>query len=200
MRACGEKLSKKKTRLCSLDGCEGKHVAKGYCWKHYERHRKFGDSSFTKTASDGEPLAFLLRAKIAGPIDGCLIWPFGRQADGYGALRYEGRMQQAHRVSLFLAVGEPPNGKPLACHSPKICHNRLCVNPAHLRWASAAENEADKVLDGTNRSKLTRQDVIAIKGMLAEGISGAQISKSFDVTAQHVNRIKNGHIWSEVTL
>lgn len=29
-------------RTCSVDGCEKRHVARGYCWKHYARLRRTG--------------------------------------------------------------------------------------------------------------------------------------------------------------
>ena len=187
---CG--LVDKKERKCILAGCEKKHVAKGYCWKHYERNRKFGDPLTTKTAEDGEPLAFLCRVKVLGNFDGCVIWPFGRQGDGYGCLRFDGKMQQAHRVSLYLSEGPAPDGKPNACHSPSICHNRLCVNPRHLRWASKSENEMDKVSDNTSMRKLSDADVIAIRGMVAEGITNVSIADKFGVTPQYISRIKSG--------
>jgi len=32
-----------KQRLCTIDGCNNKHAAKGYCFKHYQRVRFHGD-------------------------------------------------------------------------------------------------------------------------------------------------------------
>jgi hypothetical protein len=29
--------------ICSIDGCDGKHKAKGYCAPHYLRYRRYGD-------------------------------------------------------------------------------------------------------------------------------------------------------------
>jgi len=29
--------------ICSVDGCDGKHKAKGFCSKHYHRYLKYGD-------------------------------------------------------------------------------------------------------------------------------------------------------------
>jgi hypothetical protein len=188
---------KKKTRLCSLDGCEKKHVAKGYCWKHYERNRKYGDPLASKTAGDGEPKDFLHRCKIAN-VDTCIIWPFGRQKDGYGALRFRGKMVLAHRASLIIAKGLPPKDKPFACHSPLVCHNRLCVNPNHLRWASQEENEADKKIDGTALAKISEADAVAIKGMILEGMTNVSIAKQFDVSSTTISKIRRGKIWGDV--
>lgn len=34
-------------RFCSIEGCENKHEAKGYCKKHYKKHKKYGDPLYT---------------------------------------------------------------------------------------------------------------------------------------------------------
>lgn len=43
------------------------------------------------------------------------------------------------------------------CELPVICHNRGCVNPRHLRWGTRQDNIADRILDGTNRKRKTRE-------------------------------------------
>jgi len=30
-------------RVCQIDGCDGKHVARGWCQTHYDRWRRHGD-------------------------------------------------------------------------------------------------------------------------------------------------------------
>ena len=35
-------------RLCSVEGCNGKHYGKGYCNKHYQQIRKYGEIRRTK--------------------------------------------------------------------------------------------------------------------------------------------------------
>lgn len=32
-------------RRCSIEGCDAKHFARGWCHKHYERWRRYGDPS-----------------------------------------------------------------------------------------------------------------------------------------------------------
>jgi hypothetical protein len=84
-----------------------------------------------------------------------------------------------------------------------LCHRRACINPRHLRWASYAENNADKLLDGThNRGqrcgtvKLTDDDVLAI--YRAVGLH-REIAASYNVTRQTVGSIKNGLNWIWLT-
>jgi hypothetical protein len=39
-------MAKAKISHCSIEGCEGKHAAQGYCHTHYERWRIHGDANF----------------------------------------------------------------------------------------------------------------------------------------------------------
>lgn len=39
-------------RACSIEGCENKHEAKGYCKKHYRSHLKYGDPLYIEKNKD----------------------------------------------------------------------------------------------------------------------------------------------------
>jgi DNA-binding beta-propeller fold protein YncE len=36
-------------RVCSVDDCGGEHAARGYCKKHYQRVRKYGETGLKVT-------------------------------------------------------------------------------------------------------------------------------------------------------
>jgi hypothetical protein len=103
-----------------------------------------------------------------GDKDACLMWPFYRNANGYGEIMYHGVRQGAHRLMARLVHGEPPSPQHVAAH---WCgHGKQgCVNPHHIRWATEAENTADKVrhqsIAGERhpRARLTNRAVIAIR-------------------------------------
>ena len=154
-----------------------------------------------RPALPGEPMAFVERA-IDYDDDACLIWPYARSA-GYGALRVDGRVVHAHRVVLERSAGPPPAARMDAAHAPVICHERACVNPRHLRWATREENESDKALDGTNPrgsrngfSRLTESDVLRI---VEDSRPVRAIGKEYGVSHQTVSDIKTGRRWSHVT-
>lgn len=94
----------------------------------------------------GAPERWLREVAAAYIGDSCLEWPFPRRyPNGYGALQAKVARTTAHRFVCVLAHGEP-QGRLDAAH---ICHNRLCCNPQHLRWATRRDNLADRVVRRT---------------------------------------------------
>lgn len=187
---------------CSIDDCVLPHYGRGMCSKHYQRWRKYGSPHITKTAPKGEALTWLENA-ISYELDECLIWPFGRSDNGYGAVFFHGRKQYAHRVMCFLAHGEPPSNRHEAAHS---CGNGAggCCNQNHLRWATPAENNADKIEHGTNNkgerhgaAKLKEADILAIRAMRG-AVTNRNLALCFGVSHQTISDIQNKKRWSWV--
>lgn len=131
---------------CGVAGCESPARSKGFCQDHYARLRRHGDPVGGGTER-GAPLAWLESHKDHDGPD-CLIWPFG-SGEGYGGVQFRGRTMTPARAMCFLAHGNPPAPRLHSAHSCGRGHEG-CVHPQHLRWATAAENAADKVLHGTD--------------------------------------------------
>ena len=68
--------------------------------------------------------------------DGCWLWTAGKIWGGYGRIKVDGRTRRAHRVAYEWANGPIPAGLDL----DHTCHVPACVNPAHLRLATNAQN------------------------------------------------------------
>lgn len=99
------------------------------------------------------PLWVRFWTKVERRTNGCWIWvgAYGKRRSGArtGRLRTAGRNSafvSPHRQVLTWAVGPPPTPDHEAAHRCPDGENSLCVNPAHLYWATRIENEHDKRL------------------------------------------------------
>ena len=87
--------------------------------------------------------------KVEKRQDGCWVWTGGtRLSRGrlrYGRFRIGSHMYLAHRISWSIFHGAIPEGLQI----DHICHDTLCVNPAHLHLVDAVRNRENQA--GPNR-------------------------------------------------
>lgn len=188
-------------RICSVQDCGNQTSVNGLCNAHYRRWRDSGDVQADQPVQKrGDASRWLLRHADTTTED-CIIWPFGRISSGYGMTTVSGHRVLAHRRMCELAHGETPTPLHQAAHS---CGNgRLgCVNPKHLRWATASENETDKVQQGrSNRgvrsanAKLTEEDVRWIRSKRGVMTQEA-IAQRLYITKTNVSHIWRRKSWA----
>lgn len=90
-----------------------------------------------------------LRAKLAAlsrvEPDGCVVCTKSHNGDGYRQIRIDvgrgARQALAHRVAYEIAHGPIPAGMVV----DHVCRNRACINVAHLRCVTQAENVATRI-------------------------------------------------------
>ncbi len=185
---------------CLVDGCPKSacNAKYGWCWGHYTRWRRHG----SPTGGDrprGVALDFIeIAVRYSG--DECLLWPHATTASGYGYVGVGYKRIMAHRLVLERSAGPAPQPDMVAAHAPVVCHNRLCVNPRHLRWDSMAGNHADKVPDDTHdrgsrhpNSKLTESQVLAIR---SDARPHDRIAAQYGISRQYVGLIRNRKRWA----
>lgn len=128
----------------------------------------------------------------------CWLWNGLRDKDDYGQIRKEGKMVKVHRLSLEWSLGRPIGEGLVTRHK---CRNRNCVNPEHLEEGTIAENNADKIRDGTSigprgtkhgSCKLTEDQVLAIR---EDQRTQKEIAIDYGITHHTVSDIKIGKSW-----
>jgi len=144
---------------------------------------------------------FWSKVQVGDP-DDCWEWKASnRQGGGYGQFKLDGTMKLAHRVAWELTSGVIPEDL-CVCHH---CDNCGCMNPAHLFLGTKADNSADMVAKGRQRSargtrngnsKLTQLMVLEIRRLLASGLTQTAIGKIFEVNSRTINKIATGRRWN----
>lgn len=127
----------------------------------------------------------------------CWLWIGTKERNGYG-LAYTGKRPDgrkirhyAHRIAYALHYGSAP------AHLEVMhqCDIPGCVNPAHLRLGTHAENCADSARKGRRAKtkptirKISAEGVIEIR---ESNQSSEFFANRYGVSVSHVNRIRRG--------
>lgn len=131
-----------------------------------------------------------------------------QQADEDGYLRVhlyqEGRSpihMQVHRMVALAFIGAPSPGEAVAHNNGRRTDNRV----TNLRWATQAENVADKALHGTEQigsrhgnSKASEAEIAEVKRLLRSGLTLAEVASATGVSFHIVADVSSGRTWRHV--
>lgn len=191
-------------RICSELTCGKLHYSRGFCRNHYEKAKRQARPRKPRAKVRRPQISVeFLRSLIGTSSTECISWPFARNKQGYGSLKFDGKHYGAHRMMCRMAHGEPSDIRLHAAHS---CGNGHlgCVNPNHLRWATPLENYTDQlvyhvaVTKMLGPKKLEAAQVIEIRCALASGLSGKEVAEKFGVSNSTIHAIKTRKTWSHV--
>jgi hypothetical protein len=126
----------------------------------------------------------------------------GRFPYGQFQLRYN--TVSAHRLSFVIHHGPIPAGQ-MICHR---CDNPPCVNPRDLFAGTDADNVRDMIRKGravpiavrrgaaNNRTRLNRDQVLALRSRHAAGESQTALAAEYGITQTNVSAIVLRKTWS----
>lgn len=135
----------------------------------------------------------------------CILWKNSTDGrGGYGKV-WDPTLQKmvfAHRVVCEAAHGAPPTPAHEAAHG---CNTRLCVNPAHLRWATKLENMGDRDYESTKlvgveigTSVLTETQVREIRAAPRGYGTGYLLAEQYGVSDATISSIRHNKGWRHV--
>lgn len=165
------------------------------------RTRKAPKTSTTRGVVRGEPLRFrgghwsrkspiLYVEEDRGYDTYCWIWQGAASDHGYGHVRRDGKLMQAHRVYYEAVHGTIPDG----LHLDHLCRMPPCVNPDHLEPVTPAENTRRGL-----RARLTVKAAAEIRRLhQEEGMAALPLAHAFGVGCSTVHHVLKGNTWKEV--
>lgn len=192
-----------KHRICSIESCDNKHVALGFCSKHWQRSRKHGtpNAEVGERSSHYANVAYLLKVVLPYQGKDCFAWPFGESGSGYaGSIQWDGKRTPVQRIVCELKHGEPKDGD--RCRH--LCGNGhlACVNPNHLAWGTPLQDRSDMVSHGRSTrgerhsgAKITEQQVRQIRCLKGSMVS-REVGLLFGIGMKTVQQIWQRKSWA----
>ena len=134
----------------------------------------------------------------------CIEWSKCRNKQGYGTLRFKGKMVYAHRRLWEAMFGKIPDG----LYVLHRCDNPPCVNIEHLFLGTKKDNSRDSIKKGRAKfpvtlkgedapwSKLTLEqvkEIRSLKGMVPQ----KELANRFGVNQSTISRIQINLRWSQ---
>lgn len=167
-------------------------ASRGYCTKHYQKWRKYGDPLVVRNILGDDEARFWSHVDRRG--DGeCWPWLSYVDEDGYGMFGTNRKVRRVHAWAYEHFVGPIPKTRPSidhTCHSddPSCpggpCLHRRCVNYLqHLEPVPAREN----VLRGRS-TKLSDDMVLSLHARYIRGERSASLAAEVGVAPQTLTR------------
>jgi hypothetical protein len=223
--ARGRYIDRQKRRPCATCGGQiRKSSYRKYCSRKCYGVAQIGRPTALGMCKRNTAPSFWAAVGAPEPITGCRVWLHGRDRDGYGKIKFNGRYRRAHAVAYELTTGitltlSPRSAVdvPIVLHS---CDNPPCCEPTHLRLGTHADNSSDcigrerqatgdkngsrlhpeRLARGSShgKAKLTEAQAVAIRKKRAAGESLDDIASEYNMSRSNIWSITSGKTWIHV--
>ena len=133
---------------------------------------------------------------FSDPLDECCIWRGGKHKQGYGMMRYKGKMRTVHSVITELKYGVKPT-KYSGTRATRTCDNVACCNPDHIVIKNATDIRSG--IFPPKRS-ISMETVRAIREEYANGKHGRgpRLAKKYGISIHMVYSIAGYRTYKEL--
>lgn len=201
---------------CATDGCNRVRFAKGRCNGCYQtqwarmKFNRTGEHDTLGRSLVHKPQGVRLRARIDTSLGtgACHPWTGTCDENGYGRMRWDGRMRQVTNILLEIEYGENVlAGGKIGCHT---CDNPPCCNIEHLYPGTRKTNSDDCWSRGRGSkppvrrgeahhcAKLTEDQVRAMRADRERGDTLSVLVVRYGVSKPVVSKICRREIWTHV--
>jgi len=129
----------------------------------------------------------------------CNLWLWGQDSSGYGALKFRGQVERAHRAIWIMYNGDIPDGL-LVRHK---CDNRLCTNIDHLELGTIQQNIQDREERNRGSKGEDRPNSILKEDQVVHiytcSIPSKVLAEEYGVSTKTIQMIRSGKRWRSIT-
>jgi len=173
-------------KKCSIEGCNNLHEAHGYCAKHYQRYRKYGDPLHMEKERHG-----MESSKEYKSWHNMKLRCYNVKDINYKHYGGRGIKVCDKWLNSFTAFYKDMGDKPFSKAQIDRIDNNGDYEPSNCRWVSCAENNRNQ-----STTKLNKEKVIAIRQLYNEGVYRQfELAKLYNVSIQAINDVVHFRRW-----
>lgn len=191
--------------MCKVDGCiSNLRGGLGYCGKHYQRFKKYGDPN-KGIKLQGSLEERFWRFVNKSDENSCWNW-VGQKINGYGRISLGAKSlasDGSHRVSWKMHNKQDiPKGM-FVMHS---CDNPSCVNPKHLSLGTPKDNSQDMIAKGRKKivipiGEQNGKSIInpeIVRFIRSSDLSHAELARQLNISNGCVRSVRSKRTWKHI--
>lgn len=174
-------------KICSVENCESKIKALGFCNKHYQRLKTYGNVNFVKQERHG-----LKKSEEYSTYTNMKTRCYNPNSESFKDYGERGITVCDRWKNSFTAFYEDMGPKPFKRAQIDRKNNDGNYEPGNCHWTTHTQNMRNR-----RCSKLNEKDVIKIKDLLKVNSIRA-VAKLFKVSPSTICDIKKKRTWKEI--